>query len=140
MEQEYQQYPGEYYEEEYYEDNNSVGGLSTLGRVLIWSIFVLLLCIIIRFMPCLLWGEGACAGCNSGCNTEGMIGGFEATNSLPSFLRAGMSEGMYGGPQDYHAGCTPHYAYRNHHDYNLVGYKPPHLINMYPPSHNRGSI
>ena len=45
-------------------------------------------------------------------------------------------EKMYGKPQDYHAGCTPHYAFRGSHDYNLVNYKPPHLINMYPSRHN----
>jgi len=45
-------------------------------------------------------------------------------------------EKMYGKPQDYHAGCTPHYAFRGSHDYNLVNYKPPNLINMYPSRHN----
>lgn len=59
------------------------------------------------------------------------MGAYEAVNGS-----AGMRENMYGGVQDYHAGCMPHYAFRNSHDYNLVDYKPPHLINMYPSQHN----
>jgi len=63
--------------------------------------------------------------CERNSVTEGMYAGMSER----------MSEPMYGGVQDYHAGCMPHYAFRGSHDYNLVDYKPPHLINMYPSRH-----
>lgn len=69
-------------------------------------------------------------GCGKRSVTEGMYGGVsEGTN--------GGAEGMYGGPNDYSAGCLPcsNTAFRGSHDYNLVGYKPPHLINLYPSRH-----
>jgi hypothetical protein len=125
-----------------------------ISRLTLFALFIFMALLLIRFMPCPPY-EGMFGGkqdYHAGCTPHHAYRGshdYNLVNYKPAHLinmyppsnvdsqvsESHVSESMVGGAQDYHAGCTPHYAYRGSHDYNLVDYKPAHLINMYPSAH-----